>query len=155
MIGQVVLLYVGVELSWRWTAYANENLGGTNEEHCDVANQLTQSRNTSKHRPLTLSLRSSAAVETKNAAVATFGFYACVVPLLGRVMQGSAETIFESVIYEVAGTIAELFLADSFLKSKVRNCEERSDELGTLSREHVVYERGLMVYEIFASLLVK
>ncbi|GMI07696.1 hypothetical protein TrVE_jg4977 [Triparma verrucosa] len=84
MLGQVILLYFGVEISWRWTAYAKEHLG----------------------------------VETKNAAVATFGFYACVVPLLGRVMQGSAETLAQSVIYEVAGTIAELFLADSFLKSK-------------------------------------
>ena len=84
MVGQVVLLYFGVEISWRWTAYATEHLGA----------------------------------DTRNAAVATFGFYACVVPLLGRVMQGSAETIVQSVIYEVAGTIAELFLADSFLKSR-------------------------------------
>ena len=52
------------------------------------------------------------------AAVASFGWYAAVFPFLGRVLQGSAETTGESLVYEVAVTLAELTLADSFLKSR-------------------------------------
>ena len=54
----------------------------------------------------------------KDATVASFGFYASVIPLLGRIMQGSAETVLHSIIYEIAGTLAELTLADVFLKGR-------------------------------------
>mmetsp|Transcript_30094 Transcript_30094/g.59774 ORF Transcript_30094/g.59774 Transcript_30094/m.59774 type:complete len:385 (+) Transcript_30094:633-1787(+) len=53
-----------------------------------------------------------------DATVALFGFYASVIPVLGRIMQGSAETVLHSIIYEIAGTLAELTLADAFLKSR-------------------------------------
>ena len=56
--------------------------------------------------------------EINDATVAAFGFYASIVPLLGRIMQGSAETVAESILFEIAGTFAELTLADSLLKSR-------------------------------------
>ena len=84
MLGQVILLYLGSELSWRLSKQAAEHMG------CNIF----------------------------NATVASFGMYASTLPLLGRIMQGSAETVLESSIYEVAGTVAELTLADSLLKSR-------------------------------------
>eukprot|EP00518_Triparma_eleuthera_P022263 CAMPEP_0197547560 /NCGR_PEP_ID=MMETSP1320-20131121/1890_1 /TAXON_ID=91990 /ORGANISM="Bolidomonas sp., Strain RCC2347" /LENGTH=322 /DNA_ID=CAMNT_0043107393 /DNA_START=136 /DNA_END=1102 /DNA_ORIENTATION=- len=56
--------------------------------------------------------------QINDATVASLGFYVSAVPVLGRIMQGSAETVLESLIYEVAGTVAELALADAFLKSR-------------------------------------
>ena len=53
-----------------------------------------------------------------DAVPSTIGFSTIVFPLLGRVMQGSAETVFQSVLYEIAGTVSELWLADAFLRSK-------------------------------------
>ena len=53
-----------------------------------------------------------------DATVASFGFYASGIPFLGRIMQGSAETVLHSIIYEIAGTLAELTLADVFLKGR-------------------------------------
>ncbi|GMH56498.1 hypothetical protein TrST_g9031 [Triparma strigata] len=39
-------------------------------------------------------------------------------PLLARLMQGSAETVEKSILYEIAGTLAELNFADCLLKGR-------------------------------------
>ena len=53
-----------------------------------------------------------------DATVASFGWYASVIPFFQRTMQGSAETVLHSIIYEIPITLAELTLADAFLKSR-------------------------------------
>ena len=53
-----------------------------------------------------------------HVTVASFGNYASMFPLLGRVMQGSAEALGKSILYEVAGTIAELLIAYQLLRSR-------------------------------------
>lgn len=53
-----------------------------------------------------------------NATLMTFANYATNIPFFSRIMQGSATTVAESILYEVAGTIAELWIADSFLKGQ-------------------------------------
>ena len=84
IFGQVLVFYLGTELSWRFSKQAAKNMG------CNV----------------------------HNATVASFSLYASAIPLLGRIMQGSAETMSQSIFYEVAGTLAELAIADAFLKSR-------------------------------------
>ena len=84
MLGQVFILFLGSELSWRWSKHAAMHMGSN----------------------------------INDATVASFGWYATVIPFVGRIMQGSAEAVLESLIYEVAGTVAELTLADAFLKSR-------------------------------------
>ncbi|GMH72124.1 hypothetical protein TrRE_jg12783 [Triparma retinervis] len=53
-----------------------------------------------------------------DASIATFAHTGIVIPFFSRIMQGSATTVTDSIMYEVAGTIAELFIADSLLKSR-------------------------------------
>mmetsp|Transcript_30093 Transcript_30093/g.59771 ORF Transcript_30093/g.59771 Transcript_30093/m.59771 type:complete len:477 (+) Transcript_30093:633-2063(+) len=53
-----------------------------------------------------------------DATVASLGFYVSAVPVLGRIMQGSAETVGESILYEIAGTLSELWMADQLLRSR-------------------------------------
>ena len=57
-------------------------------------------------------------VNINDATVASFGFYASAIPFLGRIKQGSAETVGESILYEVTGTLSELLMADQFLRSR-------------------------------------
>ena len=40
------------------------------------------------------------------------------ISIFGRIMQGSASTLSESLLYEVSGTISELFVCDSLLKGQ-------------------------------------
>jgi len=51
-----------------------------------------------------------------DASVGSLGGLAVSVPLFARMLQGSAETLVQSIIFEVAATIAELKIADSLLK---------------------------------------
>ena len=100
MLSQVFFLYVGSEISWRWSVFAVESQGAN----------------------------------IKNASLATFSFYACLAPYLGRIMQGSAENVGQSLLFELAGTVAELLLADSFLKSRTPIADTVSMVRGLLSR---------------------
>jgi hypothetical protein len=45
-----------------------------------------------------------------------FAVLAGVLPLFSRVMQGSAQSVVQSVIFELTGTLAELFTADTLLR---------------------------------------
>ena len=56
--------------------------------------------------------------DINDATFATFANTGIVVPFFSRMLQGSAETKTEAVLFEVSGTIAELFIADSLLKGK-------------------------------------
>ena len=56
--------------------------------------------------------------DMNHAVVSTFAGYGVFFSLLGRIMQGSAETVEESLLFEVAGTLAELAIADALLKSR-------------------------------------
>ena len=83
MLGQVIVLKAGLEVSWQ------------------VSSSAAKNSKTCRH-----------------VTVASFGFYASVIPLLGRVMQGSTKTVGESILYEVAGSISELLLVDQLLRSR-------------------------------------
>ena len=62
--------------------------------------------------------------------------------MMGRIMQGSAETVAESLLYEAAGTIAELAVADAFLKSRTPFLNQEIVMRSCLSKTKVSPAKG-------------
>ncbi|GMH73222.1 hypothetical protein TrST_g7039 [Triparma strigata] len=54
--------------------------------------------------------------DIQDEVVGFLSFYCVVVSVTNRLMQGSANTVSQSLIFEVAGTISELITADSLLQ---------------------------------------
>ncbi|GMI03430.1 hypothetical protein TrVE_jg5912 [Triparma verrucosa] len=65
---------------------------------------------------LTVFIKEKTNCDLQSVTVGFISFYCVVIPTLNRLMQGSARSVSEGLIFEVAGTVSELVTADSLLQ---------------------------------------
>ena len=113
--GSIIAIKVVMEAAWKMSAYCTTYLAV--DIQVSISPHIRMHTNTHAHTHFCFQYPLLTHVPSQDAPLLV-SVGATILPLLARLMQGSAETVRASIIYEVAGTLAELSLADALLKGR-------------------------------------